>query len=109
MKKQFSRLSKVEQERVEAWYHKQNPNQFDDVMRNGSTHTPNLIKLPTGLAATLKSLAKKEGEPDYQTMATRWLKERAAKETRPAAKLSQKTKRKSAKTQSQRGSKSTVK
>jgi len=95
MRKQFARLSKAEQEELQEWYHQQSPQEFDNVMRRASTHSPNIIKLPAGLTATLKSLAKKEGEPDYQTMVTRWLRERVEKEARPAAKLSKKRKRNS--------------
>ena len=94
MKKQFARLSKTEQHKVQDWYHQQNPQEFDDLMRRASTHSPNVIKLPAGLTATLKNLAKKEGEPDYQTMVTRWVRERVEKEVRPAARSSKKPRRK---------------
>jgi hypothetical protein len=94
MKKQIARLSKTEQQQVQDWYHRQKPQEFDNLMRRASTHSPNVIRLPPRLTATLKNLAKKEGEPDYQTMVTRWLRERAETEVRPAAKLSKKPRRK---------------
>ena len=93
MKKQFAKLSKTEQEKVEAWYHEQNPENFDDLMRRAKTHSPDVIRLPPQLTATLKTLAKKEGEPEYQTMVTRWLKERVQKEVRAASKSSKKRER----------------
>ena len=94
MKKQFARLSKSEQQQVQDWYHQQKPQEFDHLLPGATTHSPNVIKLPARLTATLKNLAKKEGEPDYQSMVARWLRERVEKEVRPAARLSKKPKRK---------------
>ena len=93
MKKQFAKLSKSEQEKVEAWYHDQNPQEFDDVMRRASTHSPDVIRLPPGLTARLKTLAEKEGEPEYEAMVTRWLRERVQKEARAASKASKRRER----------------
>jgi hypothetical protein len=93
MKKQFAKLSKTEQAKVEAWYHEQNPEGFDDIMGRASTHSPDVIRLPPQLTARLKTLAKREGEPEYQTMVTRWLKERVQKETRAASKSAKKRER----------------
>jgi hypothetical protein len=92
MRKQFAKLPTTEQQKVEAWYHKQNPREFCDVMRRASSHSPDVIRLPPRLTATLKRLAKREGEPEYQIMITRWLKERVQKEARSAPKLSKKSK-----------------
>jgi len=92
MKKRFAKLSKSEQQKVEAWYHEQDPREFDDVMRRASSHSPDVIRLPSRLTATLKRLAKTKGEPEYQLMVTRWLKERVQKEARTAPKLSKKSK-----------------
>ena len=111
MRKRFANLSKTEQEKVEAWYHEQDPLQFDDVMRRAASHSPDVIRLPPRLTATLKKLAKREGEPEYQIMVTKWLKERVQKEARSAPKLSKKSKRKRGSDlkiiQPQRGTKST--
>lgn len=82
MRKQFAKLSRTEQQKVEAWYHKQNLREFRDVMRRASSHSPNVIRLPPRLTATLKRLAKREGEPEYQIMITRWLKERVQKRSK---------------------------
>jgi hypothetical protein len=92
MRKRFANLSRTEQEKVEAWYHEQNPLQFDDVMRRAASHSPDVIRLPPRLTATLKKLAKREGEPEYQIMVTRWLNERVQKETSSAPKLSKQIK-----------------
>jgi hypothetical protein len=92
MKKRFAKLSKSEQQKVEAWYHEQDPGEFDDVMRRASSHSPDVIRLPSRLTATLKRLAKRKGEPEYQLMVTRWLKERVQKEARTAPRLSKKSK-----------------
>ena len=93
MRKQFGKLSKTEQEKVEiAWYHEQSSREFDDVMRRASSHNPDVIRLPARLTATLKKLEKKEGEPEYQLMVTRWLNERVQKEARSGSKLSKKSK-----------------
>ena len=93
MKKQFAKLSKTEQAKVEAWYHEQTPQHFADVMQRASIHSPDVIKLPPRLTAQLKTLAEREGEPEYQTMVTRWLTERVRKETRGASKISKSARR----------------
>jgi hypothetical protein len=94
MKKQLAKPSETKQEKIEDWYQHRNPQEFDTLMSQAATHSPDVIRLPARLTATLKTLAKREGEPEYQTMVTRWLRERAQKESRSAPKLSKKPKRK---------------
>lgn len=76
MKKRFGKLPKVEQERIEAQYHRVNPEELDEPMSRARRHTPSTIRLPAKLVQTLKMLADLEGEPEYQAMVRRWIEER---------------------------------
>jgi hypothetical protein len=40
MKKQFAKLSKAEREKIEAAYHSQNPQEFDNLMSRAKLHRP---------------------------------------------------------------------
>ncbi len=40
MKKQFAKLSKSEQEKVEQKYHQMRPDEFDHLMRQATKHAP---------------------------------------------------------------------
>jgi len=40
MKKRFAKLSKSEQEKVEADYHNTDPHEFDTIMSRASVHRP---------------------------------------------------------------------
>jgi len=91
MKKQFAKLSKIEQEKIEAEYHNKRPEEFDNLMSRAKTHSPDAIRLPARLAATLKTMAELEGEPEYQTMVRRWVEERLQQERKLAAKLSKRS------------------
>ena len=81
MKKQFSKLSKVEQEEVEQAYHQMNPDEFDELMETAEHHVPSVIKLPSRLVAKLQSVAESAGETEYQTMVKRWIEERLQQES----------------------------
>ncbi len=80
MKKQFSQLSKAEQEEVELAYHQMNPEDFDELMMNAQHHVPDVIHLPTGLVTKLQLVAKAVGEEEYQPMVRRWIEERLQQE-----------------------------
>ena len=86
MKKQFSKLSKTEQEKVEAEYHQVKPEDFDELMTHAGHHSPDAIRLPNDLIAVLKAMAKLEGETHYQAMVTKWIEERLRQEARLAKK-----------------------
>lgn len=91
MKKQFAKLSKVEQERIEAEYQSKRPEEFDHLMSRAKTHSPDAIRLPKRLASKLRTIAEIEGEPEYQTMVTRWVKERLQQEASSASKSAKKS------------------
>ena len=76
MKKQFGKLSKSEQEKVESDYHRMKPEEFGKVMSRAESHSPNAIHLSPRLVKRLKTVAKSEGEPEYQAMVQRWVEER---------------------------------
>ncbi len=76
MKKQFSKLTKAEQEKVELAYHQMKPEDFDELMTNAKRHIPETIRLPKKLVKHLKAVAQSEGEPEYQVMVRRWIEER---------------------------------
>ena len=44
MKKQFAKLSKAEQEKVEAEYHRMKPADFDRVMSQAKQHAPSISR-----------------------------------------------------------------
>jgi|SRR5262245_44653033 len=88
MKRQFSKLSKVEQEGIEAEYHQMKPGDFEELMHKAKPHSPEAILLPAQLIETLKTMAELEGEPKYQTMVKRWIEERLQQEAKIALKLS---------------------
>ena len=89
MKKQFSDLSKAEQEKIELEYHQMNPAEFDDLMAQTKTYTTASIRLPSELVETLKVVAKLEGERGYQSMVRKWISERLQQEARLALRLSE--------------------
>lgn len=91
MKKQFARLSKVEQEKVEAEYHNKRPEEFNQLMSQAKTHSPDAIRLPKRLTTKLRTIAKTDGEPEYQTMVRRWVEERLQQEGELPVRLSKKT------------------
>lgn len=88
MKKEFAKLSRLEQEKVELEYHRMQPEEFDKLMAGAKPHSPDVIRLPQRLVETLKSVARTEGEPEYETMVRRWVEERLRQETRQAPKSS---------------------
>ena len=88
MKKQFSKLTKLEQEKVELEYHRMKPEEFDELMSRAKSHTPDAVLIPRKMAKTLKTIAKLEGESRYQTMVRRWIEERLQQETDLVLKLS---------------------
>jgi hypothetical protein len=91
MKREFAKLSRVEQERVELEYHRTKPEGFDDLMAGAKPHSPDAIRLPHRLVETLKTVAKTEGEPEYKTMVRRWVEERLRQETKLAPKSSKRS------------------
>lgn len=46
MKKEFAKLSRVEQEKVELEYHRMKPAGFDRLMAGAKPHSPDAIRLP---------------------------------------------------------------
>lgn len=80
MKKQFSKLSKAEQEEVELAYHNMNPEDFDELMKDAEHHVPSVIRLPARLVTKLQTVADSSGEAGYQTMVKRWIEERLQQE-----------------------------
>lgn len=89
MKKQFSNLSKAEQEKIEQEYHQMNPADFDDLMSQAKITTTTSIHLPGELVEALKIVAKLEGEREYQTMVRKWITERLQQEAQLALRLSE--------------------
>ena len=81
MKKQFGKLPKREREKIEAQYHRMNPEDFDKRMSRARRHSPSAIRLPPKLVENLKTLADSEGEAEYQAMVRRWIEERLQHET----------------------------
>jgi len=88
MKKQFGKLSKAEQEKIESEYHQMKPEEFDELMSEAKLHTPDTVRLPPELVEALKILAELEGEPRYQTLVRKWIEERLQQEAKLALKLS---------------------
>jgi predicted DNA binding CopG/RHH family protein len=88
MKKQFGKLSKAEQEKIESKYHQMKPEEFDELMSEAKQHTPDTVRLPSQLVEALKILAELEGEPRYQTLVRKWIEERLQQEAKLALKLS---------------------
>lgn len=84
MKKQFSKLSKAAQEKIESAYHHMRPKKFDEPMSQAKRHTPSAIRLPSQLVEALKVVAESEGERAYQTMVRKWIEERLQQEIRPS-------------------------
>ena len=76
MKKKFAKLSKTEQEKVEVVYHRMKPDDFDQTMSAGKHQSPEAIRLPKNLVKKLKTVAKQQGEAEYQTIVKAWIKER---------------------------------
>jgi len=76
MKRQFAKLSKSEQEKLEANYHRMKSEELDEVMSHAKPHSPNAIRLSSRLVEKLKTVAESEGEPEYQAMVQRWVRER---------------------------------
>ena len=82
MKKKIAKLSKREQEKVEAAYHRMNPEDFDEAMSAATRKSPNAIRLPSRLVDKLKTVAKLEGEAEYRTMVKTWIEERLQQEAK---------------------------
>ena len=80
MKRKFAKLSKREQEKVEAEYHRMEPEEFDEMMSAATRQTPNAVRLPSRLVEKLRTLAEVEGEAEYQTMVRTWIEERLQQE-----------------------------
>ncbi|MCI0696365.1 hypothetical protein L0337_30720 [candidate division KSB1 bacterium] len=86
MKKRFSSLTKAEQEKIEAKYHRMKPEDFDEQRAHAKHHSPDAIRLPRDLITVLQAMAQLEGETHYQAMVTKWIKERLQQEARLARK-----------------------
>lgn len=80
MKKRLGKIPKVELRKIEAQYHRMEPEDFDKRMSHAKRHSPGAIRLPSELVATLKMVAESEGEPEYQAMVRRWIEERLQRE-----------------------------
>lgn len=86
MKKRFSKLTKAEQEKIEAEYHQMKPEDFDEQLSRATHYSPDAIRLPKDLITVLQAMAQLEGETHYQAMVTKWIKERLQLEARLAKK-----------------------
>lgn len=84
MKKKISKLSKKEQEGVEAAYHQMKPADFNGAMTTSVRRSPNAILLPNRLARRLRTVARLEGKGDYQTMVKTWIEERLQRKAKIA-------------------------
>jgi hypothetical protein len=91
MKKEFAKLSRGAQERVELEYHGMKPEEFDKLMAGAKPHSPDTIRLPRRMVETLKAVAATAGENGYETLVRRWVNERLRQETRSTRKSSKKT------------------
>jgi len=80
MKKQFGKLPKSEQERIELEYHQMNPHELDEQMSQARTHVVESIRLPRQMVRTLKAVAESEGERGYKAMVRKWIEERLHQE-----------------------------
>ncbi len=82
MKKKFAKLSKRQQEKVEAEYHGMRPEGLDELMSAATQRTPNAVRLPSRLVEKLKTVADRHGKAEYQTMVRAWIEERLQQEGR---------------------------
>ena len=82
MKKQFAKLSKKAQARVEAKYHQMKPADFDEVMSAATPHAPHAVRLPNRLVEKLRTVAERKGKSEYQSMVKSWIEERLRQEAR---------------------------
>jgi len=76
MKKKFAKLSKRQQEKVEAEYQRMKPDDFDETMSTATRQSPNTVRLPNRLVEKLKTVAKRQGKAEYQTIVKAWIEER---------------------------------
>ena len=76
MRKKFAKLPKKEQEKIEAAYHRMKPDDFNQTMSAGKRQSPEAIRLPKNLVKKLKTVAKQQGEAEYQTIVKAWIRER---------------------------------
>ena len=80
MKKTFGKLTKREQEKVEAEYRQMKPEDFDEIMSAATRQSPNAVRLPSRLVKKLKSVAQRKGQREYQTLVKDWIEERLKQE-----------------------------
>jgi signal transduction histidine kinase len=80
MKRQFGKLPKAEQERIELEYHHTDPHEFDEEMSRAKTHAVESIRLSRRMVQSLKAVAESEGESGYEGMVKKWIKERLRQE-----------------------------
>ena len=80
MKKTFGKLTKREQEKVEAEYHRMKPDDFDEIMSTATRQSPNAVRLPNRPVEKLKSVAQRKGQREYQTLVKDWIEERLKQE-----------------------------
>ena len=59
MKKKFGRLTKRQQEKVEAEYHRMKPADFDEIMSTATRQSPNAVRLPNHLMEKLNTGAER--------------------------------------------------
>ncbi len=82
MKRQFGKLPKAQQERIELEYHQMNPHEFDEQMSRAKTRVVESIRLPRQMVRTLKAVAESEGKRGYKAMVRKWIEERLHQEAR---------------------------
>ena len=80
MKKRFAKLSKAEQAKVEAEYHRMKPDDFDETMSTATRQSPNPVRLPNRLVEKLKAIAERQDTAEYQTIGRAWIEERLQRE-----------------------------
>lgn len=80
MKRQFGKLRKAVQERIELEYHQMNTHEFDEQMTRAKIQVVESIRLPREMVRTLKAVAGSEGKRSYKAMVRKWIEERLHQE-----------------------------
>jgi hypothetical protein len=83
MKKKFGRLSKPQQAKIEAEYHRMKPDDLDKVMSRATRQTPTAVRLPHRLVEDLQRFADQQGRSDFRKMVKSWIEERLRQEANP--------------------------
>jgi len=82
MRKKLAKMSKPEQQKIEAEYHRMESQDFDEIMASSVRHSPNAVRLPSRLVEKLKTVAERQGKSEYRSMVKTWIEERLRQEAR---------------------------